>query len=51
MILYATCTLNKAFLEPYTLIASSQADFQRRLAESDFQLPPGYRLELGEDGA
>jgi len=37
----------QAFLEPYSLIASSLADFQRRLEASSFRLPPGYRLELG----
>jgi len=37
----------KAYLEPYTLIAESLADFERRLDASDFSLPPGYTLELG----
>ncbi len=37
----------QAFLVPYTLIASSLADFERRLEASGFALPPGYRIELG----
>lgn len=37
----------KALLMPYTLIAESLKDFQRRLDESDFELPAGYRLEFG----
>jgi multidrug efflux pump subunit AcrB len=32
---------------PYTLIAGSLADFQRRLAASELALPDGYRLEIG----
>ncbi len=37
----------RAYLEPYTLIAVSLADFERRLAASGFELPPGYEIELG----
>ena len=37
----------QAFLEPYALIAASLEDFQRRLAGSGFEMPPGYRLEFG----
>ncbi len=37
----------RAYLEPYTLIAVALADFERRLADSGFELPPGYELELG----
>jgi len=37
----------QAFLVPYTLIAESLLDFRRRLDDSDFTLPEGYRLEFG----
>ncbi|MGH0038491.1 MAG: efflux RND transporter permease subunit [Myxococcota bacterium] len=37
----------QAFLSPYAVIADSLADFEGRLADSGFELPPGYRLELG----
>jgi multidrug efflux pump subunit AcrB len=37
----------EAFLEPYALIAESVADFRVRLAATDFELPPGFRLEFG----
>ncbi len=37
----------QAFLQPYTLIAESLADFRQRLDASDFVLPDGYRIELG----
>ncbi len=37
----------KAMLMPYAIIAESLKDFKRRLAVSDFELPPGYRLEFG----
>ena len=40
----------QAFLTPYALIADSLADFERRLAAADFELPDGYRLELGGEG-
>ncbi|MFN7055227.1 efflux RND transporter permease subunit [Hyphomonas sp.] len=36
-----------AFLEPFTLPAPSLAQFQERLAASDFSLPPGYDLLIG----
>ena len=37
----------QAFLEPYALISETVADFESRLAASEFVLPPGYRLEFG----
>ena len=37
----------QAFLVPYTLISESLADFRQRLADSDFSLPEGYRIEFG----
>ena len=37
----------QAFLEPYTLISDSLADFQRRLDASGFALPQGYHMEFG----
>lgn len=37
----------QAYLEPYSLIAASLEDFRRRLDASDFELPPGFRLEFG----
>ncbi len=37
----------QANLVPYTLIADSLADFERRLEASGFELPEGYRLEFG----
>lgn len=37
----------QAFLVPFTIISASLEDFQSRLAQSDFTLPAGYRLELG----
>ncbi|MEN0111296.1 MAG: efflux RND transporter permease subunit, partial [Planctomycetota bacterium] len=41
----------KAYLTAGSLPAASQADFERRLAESDFTLPDGYRLEFGGEGS
>jgi multidrug efflux pump subunit AcrB len=41
----------EGYLEPFTLIAESFADFQDRLKESGFTLPPGYRLESGGESA
>jgi len=37
----------QAFIEPFHLPGDTLADFRRRLAASDFVLPPGYRLEYG----
>jgi multidrug efflux pump subunit AcrB len=37
----------QAYLQPYSLISESLADFRRRLDEAAFELPAGYRLELG----
>lgn len=37
----------RAFLEPFTLSGIALKDFRGRLAESDFQLPAGYRIEYG----
>ncbi len=39
----------RAYLEPYTLPAGVLAEFQRRLDESGFTLPDGYRLGVGGD--
>ncbi len=36
-----------AFLDPYTLPAPSLAQFQERLADSGFSLPPGYDMLIG----
>ena len=36
-----------AFLDPYTLPAPVFADFQARLAQSNFTLPPGYAIRIG----
>ncbi|MEH6488676.1 efflux RND transporter permease subunit [Hyphomonas oceanitis] len=36
-----------AFLDPYTLPAPVFADFQERLAASNFHLPQGYRISIG----
>ncbi|MFN7165279.1 MAG: efflux RND transporter permease subunit, partial [Hyphomonas sp.] len=36
-----------AYLDPYTLPAPSLAQFQERLAESNFVLPPGYDMLVG----
>jgi multidrug efflux pump subunit AcrB len=36
-----------AYLDPYTLPAPSLAQFQEKLAESDFGLPPGYDMLIG----
>ncbi|MEZ6131424.1 MAG: efflux RND transporter permease subunit [Planctomycetaceae bacterium] len=41
----------QAYLEAGVLPAPVQADFQRRLSESGFQLPPGYDLEFGGESA
>lgn len=40
-------TAVEAWLEPYMLPSQVQAEFQRRLAVSDFAVPPGYRLQIG----
>ncbi|MGI9327406.1 MAG: efflux RND transporter permease subunit [Pseudomonadales bacterium] len=37
----------RAFLVPFTLPAGVMAEFQQRLTDSNFTLPPGYRLDLG----
>ena len=37
----------QAFIEPFHLPGDTLKDFRRRLAASDFVLPPGYRLEYG----
>lgn len=37
----------QAYTEPYTLPSVALADFQRRLAESDFILPVGYHIGYG----
>ncbi|MEO0465921.1 MAG: efflux RND transporter permease subunit, partial [Pseudomonadota bacterium] len=37
----------RAYLEPFTLPAPVLADFQQRLDDSGFDLPPGYRLITG----
>lgn len=37
----------QAFVEPFTLPDEALVDFRRRLADSDFRLPPGYRLQYG----
>ncbi len=37
----------RAFTEPYALPAPIFADFEKRLAESGFELPPGYSLSVG----
>jgi multidrug efflux pump subunit AcrB len=37
----------QAFVVPFALPGLSLADFRKRLAESAFTLPPGYRLEYG----
>lgn len=34
----------QAYLEPFSLPSKTLVDFKRRLAASDFQLPPGYNL-------
>lgn len=36
-----------AFLDPYTLPAPTLAQFQERLAASNFSLPPGYDMLIG----
>ncbi len=40
-----------AYLEPYTLPAPVFADYQARLAASDFELPAGYTLVIGGEAA
>jgi len=37
----------QGYLEPYSLISESLADFRRRLDAAAFELPAGYRIELG----
>ncbi|RLE17257.1 MAG: AcrB/AcrD/AcrF family protein, partial [Actinobacteria bacterium] len=37
----------QAFVSPFTVISTVLEDFKVRLAASDFELPPGYRLEFG----
>jgi multidrug efflux pump subunit AcrB len=37
----------QAFLLPFTIISASLEDFQHRLDQSGFELPTGYRLEIG----
>lgn len=41
----------QAFLEAGVLPATVQAEFQRRLAESDVRIPPGYELAYGGEAA
>ncbi|MBL8889260.1 MAG: efflux RND transporter permease subunit [Planctomycetaceae bacterium] len=41
----------QAFLPAGVLPAPVLKDFQQRLAESGFQLPPGYQLQLGGEAA
>ena len=41
----------QAFVMPFTIISTALEDFERRLEQSDFSLPPGYRLELGGESA
>jgi multidrug efflux pump subunit AcrB len=36
-----------AFVEPFSLPGEALAGFRRHLAQSDFQLPAGYRLQYG----
>ncbi|MEM9092034.1 MAG: efflux RND transporter permease subunit [Cyanobacteria bacterium P01_F01_bin.53] len=40
-----------AYVEAGTLPATALAEFEERLKSSDFQLPPGYSLEFGGEGA
>lgn len=37
----------QGFLQPFSLPAATLKDFQRRLALSGLQLPPGYRMAFG----
>ena len=37
----------QAFVQPFTLPGIALADFKRRLAESNFDLPSGYNLKFG----
>ncbi|MFK7914610.1 MAG: efflux RND transporter permease subunit [Pseudomonadales bacterium] len=37
----------RAFLTPFTLPAGVMSQFEERLQNSDFKLPPGYRLDIG----
>ena len=41
----------KAYITAGSLPSEVQARFQERLAQSDFALPPGYRLEYGGEGS
>lgn len=41
----------QAFIPAGVLPAKVLADFQQRLAEADFQLPPGYELSYGGEAA
>ncbi len=41
----------KAYLAAGVLPSKAMAEFESRLAESEFQLPPGYRLYFGGEGA
>ncbi len=41
----------KAYLSAGVLPSKAMAEFERRLAESGFRLPPGYRLYFGGEGA
>jgi len=38
-----------AYLEPFTLPSTVAADFEQRLADSDFTLPHGYTMGVGGD--
>lgn len=37
----------QGYLQPYSLISESLTDFRRRLDAAAFELPAGYRIELG----
>ncbi|MCC5885645.1 MAG: efflux RND transporter permease subunit [Gammaproteobacteria bacterium] len=43
----------QGYLEPYRMASPALAEFRQRLAETEFVLPPGYRLEFGgeEEGS
>lgn len=41
----------KAYITAGALPAEVQGRFEQRLAESDFELPPGYRLEFAGEGS
>lgn len=43
------CNTVKAYIHATALPKEVQADFQQRLSELGFELPPGYELEFGGD--